>query len=128
MNRKMLDFSDKVVIITGAGGRIGAETVELFLRQGARVVMLSTCRFQDVVDVVRCFNLLGKPGSSLDQFMTEAEGIRRARFAPPGALSCKEDPVKPAARSRKVPAPSRLAGSVTSALARATLRFIPPDI
>jgi 3-oxoacyl-[acyl-carrier protein] reductase len=38
MNKKMLDFSDKVVFLTGGGGEIGARTAELFLRQGAKVV------------------------------------------------------------------------------------------
>jgi NAD(P)-dependent dehydrogenase (short-subunit alcohol dehydrogenase family) len=38
MNTKMLDFSGKVVFLTGAGGEIGTRTAELFLRQGAKVV------------------------------------------------------------------------------------------
>lgn len=69
----------------------GAKTV----RQGSKVVMLSTCRFQDVVDVVRCFGMLGKPETSLESFVAEAERVRKATFAPPGDLTCREDPVKP---------------------------------
>jgi NAD(P)-dependent dehydrogenase (short-subunit alcohol dehydrogenase family) len=38
MNVKMLDFSGKVVFLTGGGGEIGARTSELFLRRGAKVV------------------------------------------------------------------------------------------
>lgn len=38
MNAKMLDFSEKVVFLTGGGGEIGARTAELFLGQGAKVV------------------------------------------------------------------------------------------
>lgn len=38
MSTKMLDFNGKVVLVTGGGGEIGARTVELFLRQGAKVV------------------------------------------------------------------------------------------
>jgi 3-oxoacyl-[acyl-carrier protein] reductase len=38
MNVKMLDFTGKVVFLTGGGGEIGARTCELFLRQGAKVV------------------------------------------------------------------------------------------
>lgn len=34
----MLDFHDKIVFITGTGGRIGATTADLFLKQGARVI------------------------------------------------------------------------------------------
>jgi NAD(P)-dependent dehydrogenase (short-subunit alcohol dehydrogenase family) len=38
MNTAMLDFSGKVVFLTGGGGEIGAHTAELFLRQGAKVI------------------------------------------------------------------------------------------
>jgi len=38
MNVKMLDFTGKVVFLTGGGGEIGARTSGLFLRQGAKVV------------------------------------------------------------------------------------------
>jgi 3-oxoacyl-[acyl-carrier protein] reductase len=38
MKPKMLDFSEKVILITGGGGEIGARTAELFLKQGAKVV------------------------------------------------------------------------------------------
>jgi 3-oxoacyl-[acyl-carrier protein] reductase len=38
MNVKMLDFTGRVVFVTGGGGEIGARTAELFLRRGAKVV------------------------------------------------------------------------------------------
>ena len=38
MNVKMLDFSGKVVFITGGRGEIGAQAAELFLGRGAKVV------------------------------------------------------------------------------------------
>ncbi len=66
------------------------------IRQGARVVMLSSCRFQDVVDVVRCFGMLDKPATTLESFIAEAERVRKANFAKPGDLTCMEDPIKPA--------------------------------
>ena len=66
------------------------------IRQGAKVVMLSTCRFQDVVDVVRCFENMSAPGASLKSFIAEAERIRKANFAAPGELSCLDDPIRPA--------------------------------
>jgi len=80
------------------------------LRQGARVVMLSTCRFRDVVDVVHCFELLGKPGASFEGFVAEAERVRKANFARPGdaLCECKADPVKAAEVSEVI---ERLQGS-----------------
>ena len=66
------------------------------VRQGARVVMVSSCRFQDVADVVRCFGMLDKPSTTLEDFMAEAERVRTASFARPGDLTCIEDPVNPA--------------------------------
>jgi hypothetical protein len=66
------------------------------LRQGAKPVMLSTCRFQDVKDVVRCFKVLGGPDGDLESFIAEAERVRKANFATAGDLTCLEDPVKPA--------------------------------
>jgi 3-oxoacyl-[acyl-carrier protein] reductase len=38
MNTEMLDFSEKVVFLTGGGGEIGARVAELFLGQGAKVI------------------------------------------------------------------------------------------
>ncbi len=66
------------------------------VRQGAKVVMVSSCRFQDVVDVVRCFELLGKPNATRENFIARAEQVRTANFAQPGDLSCLDDPVRPA--------------------------------
>jgi hypothetical protein len=66
------------------------------IRQGAQVVMVSSCRFQDVVDVARCFGTLDNPATTLDSFIAEAERVRKANFARPGDLTCSEDQVKPA--------------------------------
>jgi 3-oxoacyl-[acyl-carrier protein] reductase len=38
MNGKMPDFDGKVVLLTGGGGEIGAQTAELFRHRGAKVV------------------------------------------------------------------------------------------
>jgi hypothetical protein len=65
------------------------------IRQGAKVVMLSTSRFQDVLDVVRCFGLLGKPEATRESFIAQAERVRTANFARPGDLSCLDDPIRP---------------------------------
>ncbi|MFC2156476.1 twin-arginine translocation signal domain-containing protein [Acidobacteriota bacterium] len=65
------------------------------LRQGEKVVLMSTSRFQDVVDVSGCFSHLGKKDSSLDSFLAEAERKRLSRFAASGDMSCLDDPIKP---------------------------------
>jgi hypothetical protein len=70
----------------------GAKT----LRQGSKVVLVSTARFEDVVDVAGCFKMLGEPGVTLETFAAEADRVRRARFAEPGDLACMEDPISPA--------------------------------
>ncbi|MDW7759189.1 MAG: hypothetical protein SCM96_00950 [Acidobacteriota bacterium] len=64
------------------------------VRGGAKLVMLSTCGFQDVVETARCFGLLNRPEASLDRFFAAADRVRRANFATPGDMSCLEDPVK----------------------------------
>ena len=38
MNDKLLDFTGKVVFLTGGGGEIGSRTAELFLQRGAKIV------------------------------------------------------------------------------------------
>lgn len=38
MDVEMLDFSGKVIFLTGGGGEIGAQSADLFLRRGAKVV------------------------------------------------------------------------------------------
>ena len=66
------------------------------IRQGAEVVMLSSCRFQDVVDVARCFSGMSKSGASLESFNAEAGRVRKSNFAAPGDLTCIDDPINPA--------------------------------
>ncbi len=85
-------FVDELYAGSGVFLCHGAKTI----RQGSKVVMLSTARFQDVVDVARCFELLGKPEATRDSFLAQAEQVRTASFARPGDLSCLDDPVQPA--------------------------------
>ncbi len=68
----------------------GAKTV----REGSRVVMLSSCRFQDVVDVVRCFDGLGVAGANIETFLSDARKTRQGNFRSSCDLTCKKDPVK----------------------------------
>jgi len=67
----------------------GAKTV----REGSRVVMLSSCRFQDVVDVVHCFEGLAEAGANLEKFLSDASRVRLGNFKGPCDLTCKKDPV-----------------------------------
>jgi hypothetical protein len=85
-------FVDELYAGSGVFLCHGAKTV----RQGSQVLMLSTSRFQDVEDVAQCFELLGKPKSAGESFFARAEKVRKANFAPPGDLSCLDDPVQPA--------------------------------
>lgn len=67
----------------------GARTI----RGGGKVVMVSSSRIQDVVDVVRCFETLADPGVTLESFLVEAEAVRKGNFTMPGDMSCANDPV-----------------------------------
>jgi len=67
----------------------GAKTI----RQGGEVVMVSTSRFQDIVDVVRCFEGLAEPGANLDSFRAAAERVRKNSFTPSDNIPCANDPV-----------------------------------
>jgi hypothetical protein len=85
-------FVDELYAGSGVFLCHGAKTI----RQGSNVVMLSTARFQDVVDVALCFEGLGKPDSTRESFFAQAEQVRTANFAQPGEQSCLEDPIQPA--------------------------------
>jgi len=63
-------------------------------RAGSKAVGVSSCRLQDLVDVVNCFGMLARPGTTVEAFAAEAERVKRAGFAKPGEMTCKDDPVK----------------------------------
>ena len=74
----------------------------VFLCHGAQavrandvVVMLSSTRFQDIVDVVNCFGFLGRPDGSPEAFHAAAEKARTANLcsACVGG-TCKDDPLE----------------------------------
>ncbi len=85
-------FVDELYAGSGVFLCHGAKTI----RQGGKAVMLSTANFQDVVDVARCFEFLGKKNATSESFYARAERVRTANFARPGDLSCTADPVRPA--------------------------------
>jgi hypothetical protein len=85
-------FVDELYAGSGVFLCHGAKTI----RQGSKVVMLSTARFQDVVDVAQCFELLGRPEATRESFFAQAEKVRVSNFSQPGDLSSLDDPVQPA--------------------------------
>jgi hypothetical protein len=83
-------FVDELYAGSGVFLCHGARTV----RDGGQVVMVSSSRFQDVLDIVQCFEELHKPGVTPESFLVEAEAVRKSNFKPPGDLTCANDPVK----------------------------------
>lgn len=62
-------------------------------RAGQKVVGVSSARFADVADVVRCFEVLKRPGATADDFLAAANAARKKGFARPGDLKCIADKV-----------------------------------
>jgi len=65
-------------------------------RAGRKVVGVSSSRVEDVAAVVRCFEVLKKPGATADDFMAAADAARRKAFGKPGDMKCADDRVKTA--------------------------------
>ena len=65
----------------------GAQT----LRKSGEVLMVSSLKFQDVVDVVNCFRVLGDPGASLERFLEEAGNVRSGNICRACDSACKDD-------------------------------------
>lgn len=63
-------------------------------RAGQKVVGVSSSRVEDVAAVVRCFEVLKKPGANVDTFMAAAEAARKKGLQKPGDMKCAEDKVK----------------------------------
>ena len=87
--KKPAVFVDELYAGSGVFLCHGARTV----REGGDVVMVSSGRFQDIVDVVQCFEGLANPEATLDSFRSEAEAVRKSSFTPPGDMTCANDPV-----------------------------------
>ncbi|MBN2417125.1 hypothetical protein JXO52_14910 [bacterium] len=66
------------------------------LRQGSRVVMVSSSDFQDVIDVTRLFGMLSNSSVTARDFLHVAGRTRRNNFAARADLPCIEDPIAPA--------------------------------
>ncbi len=65
-------------------------------RAGQKAVSVSSARLEDVAAVARCFGVLAKPGTSLDDFVAAADKVRRSRFPRQSDLPCTEDKVSAA--------------------------------
>ena len=63
-------------------------------RAGQKVVGVSSSRFEDVAAVVRCFEILRKPGATTDDFLAAANNARKKGFMRPGDMTCIEDKIK----------------------------------
>jgi L-fucose isomerase-like protein len=65
-------------------------------RRKAKVAGISTSRIEDVADAARCFEILKKPGGTVDAFLAAVDASRKKNTKPAGDLSCTADPVKAA--------------------------------
>jgi hypothetical protein len=65
-------------------------------RRHAKVAGISTSRIEDLADAARCFEILKKPGGTVDAFLAAVNASRKKNTKPAGDLSCTADPVKAA--------------------------------
>jgi hypothetical protein len=64
------------------------------LRAGQKVAGVSSSRMECVIDAVKCFEILKKPGATADDFLTAAKAAIKRNTAAPGDLTCTADPVE----------------------------------
>jgi len=65
-------------------------------RRHLEVAGISSSRIEDVADAARCFEILKKPGGTVDAFLAAVNASRKKNTKPAGELSCPADPVKAA--------------------------------
>jgi len=63
-------------------------------RRGWKVAGVSSARFEDVAEAARCFELLKRPGGTVDAFLAACTAARKKSTKAPGDLKCTADPVK----------------------------------
>jgi len=63
-------------------------------RAKQKVAGVSSSRFADVAEAVRCFEILKKPGKSVDDFLAACEAARRKNTKPAGDMAWTADDVK----------------------------------
>ncbi len=65
-------------------------------RQKLNVAGISTSRLEDVADAARCFEILKKPGGTVDAFLAAVNASRKKNTKPAGDMACTADAVKAA--------------------------------
>ncbi len=63
-------------------------------RQKLKAAGISSSRIEDLADAARCFELLKKPGGSVDAFLAAVNASRKKNTKPAGDMACASDPVK----------------------------------
>ena len=74
-------------------------------RAGQKVVGVSSSRFEEVIDAARCFELLKKPGKTVEDFMAAGNAAWKKSIKPTGGMKCAKDEVRaiaPAECQRKL--------------------------
>jgi L-fucose isomerase-like protein len=62
-------------------------------RHGPKVAAVTSSRFEDVAEAVRCFELLKQPGGSADSFVAACDAARKKSTPSPSQSPCAADPL-----------------------------------
>ncbi|MCY2989534.1 MAG: twin-arginine translocation signal domain-containing protein [Planctomycetota bacterium] len=62
-------------------------------RHGPKVAAVTSSRFEDVAEAVRCFELLKQPGGSTDAFVTACDAARKKSTPSSQPSTCTADPL-----------------------------------
>jgi L-fucose isomerase-like protein len=62
-------------------------------RSGPKVAAVTSSRFEDVAEAVRCFALLKQPGGSVDAFVAACDAARKRSTPAPKPSACTADPL-----------------------------------
>lgn len=76
----------------GSGGFL-VYTADFLRKQSSNVGFVSSSRMRDLVEAVKCFQIVKKGGSAAD-FVAATARVRQQNTAKPGKLACIEDPLK----------------------------------
>jgi len=62
-------------------------------RSGPKVAAVTSSRFEDVAEAVRCFELLKQPGGSVDSFVAACDAARKKSTPSAKQAPCTADPL-----------------------------------